>query len=48
MICQALVSQDEDTAGQQTYPLACAGPRAEGSLKQRCNIIEEIRRGISY
>ncbi len=71
-ICQAVVSQVEDIAGQQTawvrqvrvgvgplsgieprllesaYPLACAGTRAEGSLKQRCNTIEEIRRGISY
>ncbi len=71
-ICQALVSQIEDIASQQTawvrqvrvgvgplsgieprllksaYRLACAGARAEGSLKQRCNTIEEIRRGISY
>ena len=71
-ICQALVSQLEDIAGQQTawvrkvrvgigplsgieprllesaYPLACAGTRAECSLKQRCNTIEEIHRGISY
>jgi hypothetical protein len=34
---------------ESAYPLACAGTtRAEGSLKQRYNAIEEIHRGISY
>ena len=34
---------------KSAYPLACAGTtRAEGSLKQRNNAIEEIHRGISY
>jgi Zn finger protein HypA/HybF involved in hydrogenase expression len=33
---------------ESAYPLASAGTRAEGSLKQRCNTIEEIHRGISH